>query len=961
MGNYRIVTNIKKAMLSAFACIVSLGFILHPAFAEEFSEQDTYDLILEVKRDRKTLSTAIFGLEKAEKYYVPIQELARIVVFKADTNLSAGTVKGFIESEENSYSLNVTEGTYTIRGKTENFDKTQALVFEQKYGIGDIYVTPELLNKIWPLELSFNPLKQTLDIQTTRKLPYQMAAERQRKRNKYYNKQQNKQDLNLDLPRIENNYKLFSPPALDFSSTTRLAKPSNGGLGQTLNISGRNDLLKTQANYNFSFDKEDGEKLEFENARFLLERKSYEDGDLPLGLKLFQAGDVRPRPSRLIDGSLTGRGILLSTEPQKQLKSFDQITVEGTAEPGWEVELYRGNELIGFQIVDDHGEYRFEDVLLNFNKTVIKTILYGPEGQIRESEEAYDISTSMLQAGKTTFEASLLDFDRDLILTANRPRNRPTGLAQNYRLKRGITSWLSAFTTFTNTPTKQKDHRYATLGFNLSIFGVSSLIEAYRDLSGGSAIDFRTAGSFAGANLNLRTAFLSDFESEHAGFDNAARTSDIEFTANRPFKLPFGNLGLRFKFDHERFKANPERTEFDFSQTYSASGLRLTHGNTVNLVDKNHRLSDGRINATYRINPQWQLRSLLNYDVFPDKSFRNLLTELRYKDGNKFTAAVDINRNFQDQGTRLGGNVSYDFDTFRTGLDVDWQRDQGFRAFLRATFSIAPYGKDGDYIFSSKNLSNKAALNGRVFLDKDYDGKFGPDDELIEEAKIDIGKRETGLSDSDGYARYIGSPRNEYENVLLDFDSLQNPFMSSRAIGYNTLLRPATAPFADFPVIETGVIDGTIYTGDGPLAGVRLQLFKGDEIIDTTSSAFDGFYTFEYIEPGTYIIRIDPSYDQLNIPPRLVSVTSDNLFLYGVDFQITEQAEEVACVETDENGRVTQDCRFLSTQDGTAQPVHTISDPANISAAPYNTQTKKPIISGELPNKLSRLLYGRKK
>lgn len=922
MGRQHISNGISRIMHVILTLIIMLGIFSSPSFAEFSDEEGIYDVILEVKRDRRTLQTAIFGLEKNGKYYVPLQELSRIVKFKTDVSLENETANGFFILEENSFSLNVNESSYTLRGKPFNFSGDDVVVFKQELGIGDIYVTPELLNKIWPLDLTIDPLKQILVIQTTRKLPYEILQSRNSKRNARLNRRKSDDHLEKDLPKIPNNYRLFSLPALDFSSTTRVDSKKNE-VGQNFNFRGRNDLFYAQADYNFSFDKEPGEEADFENARFLLERKSYDKGDMPLGLQLAQLGDVRPRPSRLIDGSLRGRGFLLSTESQKQIRDFDTIIIEGTAEPGWEVELYRNNELIGFQIVDSVGEYRFEDVTLNYNNTIIKTILYGPEGQVREEQETYNVAESMLKPGKTVVEVSALELNRDLFVTNSLPKNSPEGLAENIKVKRGINSWLSAFATFTDTPTRQKDRQYATIGANFTFLGIAGLGEVYKDLSGGTAYDLRFAGNYKGTSINVRNAIFSGFESEEAKFDGAARESRTEISLARTFKTFLGNLGLRFRLDNERFKTNPNRTELDFSQTYSRDGLRITHGSTINRVDGNHQNTDGRINATYRINPNWQLRSLLNYDVFPDRRFRNVLAELRYRDRNKFTAAIDVNRSFMDQSTRLGAQISYDFEKFRTGLNVDWDKDSGFRSFLRATFSMAPYGKNGDYIFSSKNLSNKAAYNGRVFLDKNYDGQFNNGDEIIEDAKINIGRRETNISDKSGYADYIGSPRNEYENISLDTDTLGNPFMLAGNEGISTVLRPATLTNFDFPVIETGLIDGTVEGKSGPLAGVRMQLVKNGDVIDSTTTAYDGFYTFEYIEPGSYIVQVDPSYEQVNIPPRNISVTSENLFQSGIVFQLSGQAAEDACTDEDSEGRITQNCPSVSVQEGMLQPAHT--------------------------------------
>lgn len=924
MSRYHIWISILQVTCIFLMCVLVLGITSPSTFAQVSSEEEIYDTILEVKRDRNTLTQAIFGLEKNGKYYLPLQEIARIVKFKVDISLENETANGFFILEKNSFSLDLKNNQYSVRDKTESFSPDNAFVFKQELGIGDIYVAPELINKIWPLQLNIDPLKQVLKIQTNRKLPYELSEARSQKRSNRLNRRQQNDNVLKDLPNVKNNYKLFSLPALDFSSTTRIDGDEDG-LGQSFNVRGRHDLLKAQADYSFSFDKEPGKEAEFQNARFLLERKSFDKKDMPLGLQLAQIGDIRPRPSRLIDGSLRGRGLLLSTEPQKIIRDFDQIVVEGIAEPGWEVELYRGNELIGFQIVDDQGEYRFEDVTLNYSNTVIKTILYGPEGQIREEEQTYNIASSMLKPGKTIVEASLLDLNRDLFVTSNRPKNNPEGFAQNIKVKRGINSWLSAFATYTGTPTRQKNRQYTSIGANFTFLGMSGLGEVYKDLSGGTAYDLRLAGNYNGTSINFRNAIFSGFESEEAKFDGAARESQTELSLARSVRSFIGNLGFRFRFDHERFKTNPDRTEFDLTQTYFNNGLRLTHGNSVNLTDRSHQNTDGRLSATYRLTPKWQLRSLLNYDFFPDRRLRNLLAEIRYRDGNKFTTAFDINRSFMDQSTRLGAQMSYDFEKFRTGVNFDWDKDTGLRAFLRATFSMAPYGQDGGYIFSSKNLSNKAAYNSRIFLDENDNGEFDSTEKIIEDAKVDIGRRETGLSDDSGLATFIGSTRNDYENISLNLESLQNPFYITKKQGYSTVLRPGTLSTMDFPVIETGLIDGTIIGVNGPLAGVRMQLLSEGKIIDTTSSAFDGFYTFEYVEPGSYIVQVDPSYEQINIPPRHVSVTSKNLFQTGIGFRLFEQAAEVTCANEDSEGIVTQNCQSSLAQAGILQPVHTNS------------------------------------
>ena len=202
MGDHYYGNNKLYIIRALIACIIVLVLYAPPTFAQDLSEEGTYDVILEVKRERDVLSNAIFGLQKNDKYYIPIEALANVVKYSAKTSLDDGTVSGFFGSEENTYSLNLEQNTFTRRGQSYEFDSSDAITLTQQFGIGDIYVTPELLNKIWPLDVSLDPLIQVLDIQTKQKLPYELAASRQKNRNSRLNKNDRNNGVDLNLHEI---------------------------------------------------------------------------------------------------------------------------------------------------------------------------------------------------------------------------------------------------------------------------------------------------------------------------------------------------------------------------------------------------------------------------------------------------------------------------------------------------------------------------------------------------------------------------------------------------------------------------------------------------------------------------------------------------------------------------------------------------------------------------------------
>ena len=67
---------------------------------------------------------------------------------------------------------------------------------------------------------------------------------------------------------------------------------------------------------------------------------------------------------------------------------------------------------------------------------------------------------------------------------------------------------------------------------------------------------------------------------------------------------------------------------------------------------------------------------------------------------------------------------------------------------------------------------------------------------------------------------------------------------------------------------------------------------ESGEIVETSQTAPDGYFTFEQIPPGNYTVRADPE-DELNLPPQFVSLTPDNLFRFGTDM-IAQLDPEIA-------------------------------------------------------------------
>ena len=891
--------------------------------------EEVFDLILRLQRKRDVIAPAIVGLQKNFDYYLPMLEIARAVKFPAEAELASGVISGTFINDQNTFSLNAVTGVATVRGEPFELPADSIIVRDLGQGLGDIYVKPEILNKIWPLELEVDFSELTVKITTRQKLSYELEEER-KKRQQALAAAENEEAFPPNFEYIPNDYKYYTPPVFTIDESLRW-DGEESALTNNLVVSGKNDLMGTTADYTANLFSEGGKPLDLLDLRLRFTREDFGTGTLPLGLKLVQAGDVSAKPSPLIDKILPGRGLYISSDPKNRNQSFDEITVEGTAQPGWEVEIYRGQELLDFTTVDERGQYSFDNIPLNYGNNEIRTVLYGPQGQIEERVEDYSIGRNLLTPGETNFEAGIVDFRKDLIPIGNDEDSGDgpnSGLAQTARVNRGFTHWLTGFISATQTPTKEGEKRYVTAGGLVRALGGRGQVEVYKDLEGGAVLDTRFARSFAGINFNLRSSVFRDFESREAGFGEGAKTFEGEFRAGKSFNLPFGQLALNTGIMQTNYKNDKRTTQLRNMQSLSLDYMQFSNLINTNISNGENAQSAGTLTLGTSFNQYWRFRTALDYDISPDYGLDVSRSELRYLPNAKFSTSLNVNQGIKDKDrTEIGLGASYDFGTFLGGFDVDWEKDGGLDVLLRASTTFGPDGgKDGKnqkYHFNTEYEGHQTALKVRLYQDNNLNNVFDAGDVPVKGAKVKINGLLTNASDKDGYIETLGAGAPGLANVTIYQDSMPDAFLAPYKDGYRTVLRPGTKPFIDFALIQTGVIDGTVRFADGrPIPGLKIQLVStagGAPIMETTT-AYDGFYVFEYVRPGTYSVQVDPTH-RVNVPPMTVSVTSEEIFAYGKDLILLEQAAEVSAAdEADgESGKVAQ-LHHAPVAEGTLQP-----------------------------------------
>lgn len=886
---------------------------------------ETYELVLELVRKSDTLSNVLVGLERSFEYYLPVDELARILKFPSEVDLGAQRIQGVFFNSSNPYSIDVGAGTYTVAGETFPLPEGSAIVRGPDEEFSGLYIKADVLNQVWPLELGVDISSQVVSIDTNRKLPYEQERQRKLQQEKLERERAEQNGFSEKYDYVPNGYRWLGPQTLRFNDTLDW-DGDRKELRNDMFIAGTGDALGASASYSVRASQSAEDKLDVSDIRLRFVRKDYGSGELlPFGLKVAEFGDVDLRSSPLIGNASDGRGIYVSSGTRDRFQAFDEVAIEGIATPGWEVEVYRGNALIDFGFVDDSGEYRFENVPLNFGSNDIRVVLYGPQGQIEERTEEYFIKRSFLRPGETTYELGVVEDSRRLIELDEDRKPTERQIGRTARINRGINQYMSGYATFTDIPGRDDNEQYLSAGLDFNAWNGAGQVEAYKQVDGGTALDLNFARQFYGVSTVFRTSLFRDFESKRAGFGDVAKKHETSLRLSKNFPLSFGGLQINLSGLHTKYVNETYSTSFSAGQTLSHGRFNTTNTINSNYNNGDHKQTLGQISTTTSLSERIGLGSRLSYEIAPDAKFDSADISLNYSDLDKLTAYLSVGQGIEDtSSTTASVGASYDFGKFFGNAAMDWTRGEGIDVKLSTSTTLGPSGENLAYELTNKYRGQPTSLRVQLYHDLDEDGEYSDEDDPLEGARVFLnGGRRSSLSDSDGVIEMYGAGPEGLTTITLERKSLSNPFLvSANKEGYRTVLRNGTKPFINFPLIMTGSIDGTVYKADGePAVGLIMQLIdQHGELVAEAPTLSDGFYVFELVRPGRYIVQVHPSHPVF-VPTQTVTVASDDLFAYGVDLQVLEQATEASVVNEGE-GRVAHTYQALTTG-GTEMPVST--------------------------------------
>jgi hypothetical protein len=696
-----------------------------------------------------------------------------------------------------------------------------------------------------------------LVLKSTEKLPFELAEERKARAGKA----QPRQTFDLSsFPQASDPYRLWRTPSIDVVASTGVRKEKLRGA----TFDARYEIYASGELAGTSFDARlsSNERAVPESLRLRVYRTDPE-GKLLGGLAAthFALGDVSSAPTALGVQSTVGRGAYVTNTPVERPDSFDRTTFRGELPDGWDAELYRNDQLIGYAQSRSDGRYEFLDVPLQFGQNRFEVVLYGPQGQVRRDTRLIPVGLDSIPPRETYYWAGIQDAGRDLINFGETLRTDTAGWRGGFGVERGLNSRTSIGLAFTSSLFRgiRRNNLESSIRRSLgpALFEITGAINAFN----GYAARGQALAQVGETSLSAEAAFFGNgFQSER--FDVGLQRQ-LGFSVDHNIKIRGKNLPVHLDVKQQRRTNGDEsldlgtRLSFNIRSLNASLGLkweqekRAFGSDPPSKLDSLFRLS-GRIGRV-------RLRGEAEFSLAGEnRGFKESKLTADYRGGEKSEYRLELGYNAVGKRGRASAGYTRRFDKFALTAQTEVATDGAVAAGLNLAFSIGPDPRGGFRVASEKLAATGQAL-AIVYQDENGDGIRQPGELLEANVELTAGLNGRGLpTDKNGGSMIDGLEPFKPVLIGIDASSLPDPFIQPSTKGIVVTPRPGVPFVIELPLVPAGEIAGTLQSDNGRLlGGVELELLDAKGyVVKSTRSEYDGFFLFESVPYGKYRMRI---------------------------------------------------------------------------------------------------------
>lgn len=867
---------------------------------ENFLEDGEILLLQPVLEPRYRLENVILSRVNNQEVEVSLADFFQSLNLAVDVNVDGQTASGWYLREDRRFDLNIARGTVlTPKGQ---FNLSEYVRVDD----GDMWVPISELAEWTGFDLNVDVSVQEVRVDADVPFPLSAKLARQNFDRRTY------KVPDPTLPRADDAYKMSAIPVIDVSTnSTYRRRGDNSEAVDSHSASVRtvgdmaNGTLTTNTQWNNT------NQLSF--ARVNYKRESLEPDLLgPLNARSLEIGDITTVAQPFAQVSAHELGVRLSNSDPTKAFNTPVTGISGSAIAGWDVELYRNDQLIAVQEVGEDGVYQFSNVDLYLDDNNFRLIFYGPQGEVREenvyipvdrgllskSNGVYDVSVSL--DGKNTYRANSSDDEDEGSIRVSALYEKP--------LSKGVTAIAGVRSSEVDGTRNTVANIGASTTIDQTLFNTGLAVDDEGDMS---------------ANLVVRRdfgehEFRNSFDWTSANFDNESLGGGIGIASG----VATDNFSNSLQVNGPIFRTDDYRLQYSAASDYTFSGegdyrhlssLGLNMG--ARYVNMNGLLRhetgtyldddqmDLNLNLSGRIMKN-RLRLTADYDIKPESELNSVTASIQRDISEKLDVQLAATKRPQLSVTEYQARLDWQAGFIRISPSIRYNTENDFYAGLNTRFGLVKDPVADKFKMYDENLTHLGMLSAFVYLDKDGDGVFNHEDEPLKDVVVSAPQSGRRLqTDENGVALFRKLRRLRLTDVYVDKDTLQDPSWIPGFDGVSIVPREGYVAEVDFPIHVSGELDGTVYapvvnagysdqqSSSVSLRNITLHLYNDEGQIEMSSTTdVTGFYYFTQIPPGRYLLMIDEQSAQskniIRPEPQPIEIGYDGTIIYSNDISV---------------------------------------------------------------------------
>jgi hypothetical protein len=862
----------KAGALVATAWLTAVGAVAATPVTEGWAADPDAQFLLDVRLHQYRLGDGVRAYNTPEGTCIVFGDFLTTLDVPMKIDLEAKKASGWAFKESNKIAIDVGSHSVSYGGKSEALATT------------DVRETPEgwcvdsaALSRWFGLDVKPMTSGSALVLETEAKLPVEMALERQKRAESLHAA---KFDLST-LPQVRLPYRMWRAPALDFVVSAGVTYRADTGA----RVDRRSSVYAAGEIAHLSYDAEVAtDDKGVPSSLRLRAYRSDPDGELlgPLHATHFGFGDVAGLSTLLGGSPIAGRGAVVTNRPVVNPTNFDHTSFEGDLPAGWDAEIYRNGELLGFARADGRQRYVFDDVQLMYGDNEVSIVLYGPQGQVRTRNETINVGEDNVPAGKTWYWAGINQPSHDLVSLDNQDISplEPTMQAAasvEHGLDDRTSVGVIARTMLLD------DHQLTFVEGSVRRSIGSALIEigASRESNGGTAARAQLLAKLGSLNVSAQAMTTHDFDLPD---QRAASVRDVRLALDAPIHL--GRAVIPAHTDIH-YTSHPDGTaQIDAAARLAAQVGRfnlagdlhytrqyLAKGPAPPAIVLADLIGTGRIgpvrvrgSSTFELGAKSRFRSAELTGYWSASDNADWEGTLAY-DGPEHRARVRMShiRRFSGMAVALTGEAATD-GSLAIGLNLNFSLDPGHGLSL-----------------SREPLASAGSVRARVYRDINDNGVADPGEPFEKGALITAGHEIAEKpTDAHGTVMIAGLQTFRPITVGIDRSSLSDPMLAPKKALQVVTPRPGVPAQVDIGLVGAGDVEGAVVKNGGVgFEGVDLELVASDgSVVATARSDYDGYFLFEGVPYGAYQVRLaKASAETIGVPAELnvqASVSDDH-------------------------------------------------------------------------------------